>query len=112
MCARVGDITSYLADDTVVVVLWAHGRRWGIEGAPPDLHLSLAVLGCRLCLVQPSQASVVALIKPPGPVHWHPHLVNAVQDQPQCPGGPLQHGGVANVELKVGICRGSESERH
>lgn len=50
----------------------------------------------------------MALIEPPGPMHWHPHLVNAVQDQPQCPGGPLQHGGVANVKLKAGICESED----
>lgn len=103
VCVCVLDIISHLADDTVVVVLRAHGGRWDIKRAPPDLHLSLSVLGGRLCLVEPRQASVVTLVEPPGPMHRHPHLVNAVQDVPQGPGGSLQHGGVADVKLKVGI---------
>lgn len=98
------DIISYLADDSVVVMVRAHGGRRNVKRAPPDLHLSLSMLGSRLCLVQPCQASVVALVEPPGPMHRHPHLVNAVQDQPQRPNGPLQYGGVANVKFKASIC--------
>lgn len=97
------DSISHLADDSVVVVLWAHGGRRDVERAPPDLHLSLSVPGGCLGLVQASQASVVSLVESPGPVNRHPHLVNAIQNQPQCPDGPFQHRGVANVKLEAGI---------
>ncbi len=51
LCVCTVDTISYLADDSVVVMVRAHGGRGGVERAPPDLHLSLSVLGGRLCLV-------------------------------------------------------------
>ncbi|HEU4635044.1 MAG TPA: hypothetical protein VFS41_02620, partial [Edaphobacter sp.] len=40
-------------------------RRRHVVGAPPDLHLVLAVLRRRLGLVQPGEAAVVALVEAP-----------------------------------------------
>lgn len=97
-------MVSHLADDSVVVMVGFHGGGRNIEGASPDFHLGLSVLGSRLCLVQARQTSVVTLIQPPGPMHGHPHLVDAVQDMPQCPDGPLQDRGVADVKLKASVC--------
>lgn len=92
LCAyvRVCPYPSYLADVVVEVVLLLHGRRRGVIAPPPDLNLGLAVLLRCLCLVEPRQASVVALVEAPGAVDRKPHLVDPVQDQPQSPDGSLQ----------------------
>ena len=81
-----------------------HGWGRGVKRAPPDLDLGLSVLGGCLCLVEAGQTAVVALIQAPGPVDRQPHLVNAVQDVPQGPDGPLQHRGVAHVKFIASIC--------
>lgn len=93
----------HLADGLVEVIPLIHGWGRNIEGTPPDLDLSLAVLGRCFRLVQPRQAAVVALIEPPGPVDWQPHLVDAVQDKPQGADGPLQDGGVADIKFIASI---------
>jgi len=82
-----------------------HGWRRGVKGTPPDLDLGLSVLGSRLCLVEPGQTPVVALVEAPGPVDRQPHLVNAVKDEPQGPDGPLQRRGVAHIKFIASICR-------
>lgn len=86
-------------------------HRWGrsVKGAPPDLDLGLSVFSCCFSLVQPSQATVVALIEAPGPVDGQPHLVDAVQDKPQGADGPLEDRGVANIKFIASICRESET---
>lgn len=80
-----------------------HGWRRSVKGASPDLDLGFSVFSCSLCLIQPGQAAVVALIEAPGPVDRQPHLVDAVQDEPQSADGPLQDGGVANIKLIAGV---------
>lgn len=97
------DFLVHLADILVVVVSFVH--RWGrnVEGTPPDLHLSLPVFLSSFCLIQPRQATVVALVEPPGPVDGQPHLVDAVQDKPQGPDGPLKDRGVADIKLIASI---------
>ncbi len=96
---------AHLADGGVEVVLGVHGWRWDVIGASPDLHLRLAVFGRRLRLVEPRQATVVALVQTPGAMHGQPHLIDAVQHQPQGPDGTLQHRRVADVELIPRIYR-------
>lgn len=96
---------SHLADGSVEVVVGVHGWRWDVVGAPPDLHLRLAVFGRRLGLVEPRESAVVALVQTPGAVHGQPHLIDAVQHQPQCPDRSLQHRRVADVKLITRICK-------
>lgn len=96
---------SHLADGSVEVVVRVHGWRWDVIGAPPDLHLRLAVFGRRLGLVEPREAAVVALVQTPGAVHGQPHLIDAVQHQPQRPDRSLQHRRVADVKLITRICK-------
>lgn len=78
---------------------------WGrnVKRAPPYLDLGLSMFSCCFSLVQPSQATVVALIEAPGPVDGQPHLVNAVQNKPQGADGPLQDRGVANIKFIASI---------
>lgn len=80
-----------------------HGRGRNVKRASPDLDLGLSVFSCRFCLVQPGQATVVTLIEAPGPVDGQPHLVDAVQNEPQGADGPLQDGGVANIKFIASI---------
>lgn len=96
---------AHLADGGVEVVLGVHGWRWDVIGASPDLHLRLAVFGRRLGLVEARQATVVALVQTPGAMHGQPHLIDAVQHQPQGPDGTLQHRRVADVKLITRIYR-------
>lgn len=70
------------------------------------------MLGRRLGLVQPSQAAVVALVQTPGAMHRKPHLIDALQHQPQRPDGPLQHRRVAHIELITCVCRGERKKRN
>lgn len=80
-------------------MIWVHRWRGDVIGAPPDLHLSFAVLGRRLGLVETRETAVVAFVQAPGAMHGQPHLIDAIQHQPQGPDGTLQHGRVAYVEL-------------
>lgn len=84
-------------------MLGVHGWWWDVVGASPDLHLGLAVFGRRLSLVEARQAAVVALVQTPGAMHGQPHLIDAVQHQPQGPDGTLQHRRVADVKLIIRI---------
>lgn len=86
-----------------------HGWRRNVKRASPDLDLSFSVLGRSLRLVQPRQAAVVALIQAPGPVDGQPHLVDAVQDEPQGADGPLQDGRVANIKLIASVWCGTDT---
>lgn len=101
--------STYLTDDFVVRVLLIHGRRWDIEGTAPDLHLLLAVLFSRLCLVEASEASVVTFVQAPGTDHRQPHLVRALHDGPQGLDGPFKHRGVAHVKLHARLFDGLRS---
>lgn len=80
-----------------------HGWGRNVKRTPPDLDLGLSVFGCCFSLVQPSQATIVALIEAPAPVDRQPHLVNAVQNKPQGADGPLQDRGVANIKFITSI---------
>lgn len=93
----------HLAYVLIVVMLLIHGRGRNVERAPPDLNLGLSVFSCCFSLVQPGQATVVALIEAPGPVDGQPHLVDAVQNKPQGADGPLQDRGVANIKFIASI---------
>lgn len=99
----------HLADGLVEVMVLIHGWRRSVKGASPDLDLGFSVFSCSLRLIQPGQAAVVALIEAPGPVDRQPHLVDAVQDEPQSADGPLQDGGVANIKLIAGVWCGAET---
>lgn len=98
--------SSYLTDDFVVRVVLIHRRRRDVEGTAPDLHLLLAVLFGRLCLVEAGQASVVTFVQAPGADHGQPHLVRALHDGPQGLDGPFEHGGVAHVKLHARLFDG------
>lgn len=80
-----------------------HGWGRNVKRAPPDLDLGLSMFSRCFSLVQPSQATVVALVEAPGPVDGQPHLVDAVQNKPQGADGPLQDRGVANVEFITSV---------
>lgn len=79
-----------LADLLIVIMRFIHGWRRDVKRTPPDLDLGLSVFGCSFSLVQPSQATIVALIEPPGSVYRQPHLVNAIQNKPQSANGSFQ----------------------
>lgn len=93
----------HLAYGLIIVVRLIHLRGRDVKGAPPDLHLGIPMFGCCFRLVQPSQATIVALVEAPGSVDRQPHLVDAVQNEPQGADGPLQDRGVANIELIASI---------
>mmetsp|Transcript_104929 Transcript_104929/g.292034 ORF Transcript_104929/g.292034 Transcript_104929/m.292034 type:complete len:293 (+) Transcript_104929:179-1057(+) len=75
-------------------------RRRQVEATAPDLHLLRAVLHHRLLLVQAGQAAVHALVQPPRLVHRGVQLIRGLQGQVASLDGPLQVGGVADVELQ------------
>lgn len=101
----------HLADGLVEVMVLIHGRGRNVKGASPDLDLGFSVFSCSLRLIQPGQAAIVALIEAPGPVDRQPHLVDAVQDEPQGADGPFQDGGVANIKLITGVwCRAEKGD--
>ena len=61
LSCRVFSIEPWVVDNGVVVLVsLLHGWRWDVEGPAPDLDLLLAVLGGRLRLVQPGQATVMS----------------------------------------------------
>lgn len=93
----------HLADFLIKGMLLIHGWWRNIKGAPPDLDLSFSVFGSCFSLVQARQATIVALIQPPGPVDGQPHLVDAVQNKPQGADGSLKDGGVAKIKLVASI---------
>ena len=66
--------------------------------ATPDLHLRLTVEGRGLCLVEPLQRSVVALVQPPRLVLGNPHQVHCFEHDPQRLDRTAQHGGEGDVE--------------
>lgn len=93
----------HLADGLIEVMPLIHGRGRSVKRAPPDLDLGLSVFSCCFGLIQPSQATIVALIEAPGPVNGQPHLVDAVQNKPQGADGPLKDRGVANIKFIASI---------
>ena len=80
-----------------------HGRGWDVKRAPPDFDLGFSMFSCCFSLVEACQTTIVALIEAPGTVNRQPHLVNALQNEPQSSDGPLQDGGVANVKFIASI---------
>lgn len=85
----VNRLRCHLAYGLIEVMPLIHGWGWGVKRASPDLDLGLSVFSCCFSLVQPSQATVVALIEAPGPVDGQPHLVDAIQNKPQGADGSL-----------------------
>jgi len=76
-------------------------QRWGrhVVGSPPDVHLLFAVARRGLCLVEPLQGAVVALVQAPGAVDRYPHQVHLVHDNPQRPDRPFEHRRISDVKL-------------
>lgn len=93
----------YLANGAVEGVVRLHWRWWDIKGAPPDLHLSLTMLGGSFRFIEASQPSIVALVEAPSPHDWQPHLINGIQHCPEGPDCSLLHGGEADVKLIASI---------
>lgn len=106
---RVFCYPAYLADDTIKGMVRLHWRRWNIKGTPPDLHLGLPMFSSRLSLIEASQATIVPLIKTPGPHHRQPHLINGIQHSPEGTDGPLLHRCEADVKLIASIWKSQKS---
>ncbi len=64
------------------------------------------MLGGGVGLVQALQRAVVALVQTPGLVDGQPCAVHLVEDDVQRVDGALQHGGVADVEVKALLLEG------
>mmetsp|Transcript_24887 Transcript_24887/g.52754 ORF Transcript_24887/g.52754 Transcript_24887/m.52754 type:complete len:203 (-) Transcript_24887:2-610(-) len=83
----------------VVLAGLLQGRRRDVEAAAPDLDLLGAVLDHCLLLVEAREAAVHALVEAPSLVHGHEELVSRLECEVQGLDGPLEEGGVGNVDL-------------
>mmetsp|Transcript_28918 Transcript_28918/g.93210 ORF Transcript_28918/g.93210 Transcript_28918/m.93210 type:complete len:316 (-) Transcript_28918:193-1140(-) len=83
--------------------VWAvrrHGRRRGVVGASPEVHLLTAMLLHSFFLVQSLESSIVALVESPVLVHRDPKEAEVFQYEQASLDGALKKGGEHDVEAK------------
>ena len=101
-----GDVAEHLEDVGVARVVGLEGGWADVEGATPDLDLSLAVLGGRVSLVQTLEGAVVALVELPCLGDGEPVAVELVEDAVKRVDGALEKGRVAEVEVVASLLEG------
>jgi hypothetical protein len=75
-------------------------KRWGAHGISPapEQDLVFSELLGSLALVEPLQGAVVALVETPRVLDREIHQVHLVEDDPERPDCPAEHGRVAEIE--------------
>ena len=77
------------------------GRRGHVVATAPDLDLSIAVLLCRLSLVEALEHTVVLLVESPALLYGDPVEIHDVEDLVEGLDGTLEVGGVSLREAEA-----------
>src|SRR5471032_420216 len=91
-----------IVERSAIIALFQRWRRRVVAAAPYQ-YLLVAILGCRLALVQALQGAVVTLVQAPVVLDRQIHHVHRVQRQPQGADRALQDRGVGHVKRETGF---------